>query len=161
MHQSQLHSNSIQKLWMHSAGSWSHWDTVKNHFMVTIIQTFLHIVKNFQFNMTISHSIQIHIIWIRTVQICITWSQSIQFACINFDGPSVRIPSQTKIIHQWTAPLLRSLTWHHTNLNAGNLGTAFLLGQSYFLDACLLVMCVLSHITKIWNHVFHVITNYR
>jgi hypothetical protein len=27
-----------------------------------------------------------------------------------FFGPSVRIPSQTKIIHQWTAPLLRSLT---------------------------------------------------
>ncbi len=77
-----------------------------------------------------------------------------------FKGPSVRIPSQIKIIHQWTAPLLRSLTWHHQDSYAGNLGTAFLLGQFYFSDACLLVMCVSSHITKIWNHVFYVITNY-
>ncbi len=52
------------------------------------------------------------------------------------------------------------VTWHHQDLNAGNLGTAFLLGQSYFTNACLLVMCVLSHINKIWNHVFYIITNY-
>jgi hypothetical protein len=55
-----------------------------------------------------------------------------------------------------TSPRFEFL-YRHKNIQCGQsrvvtkdvIGTAFLLGQSYFLDACLLVMCALSHIVKI------------
>jgi hypothetical protein len=52
-----------------------------------------------------------------------------------------------------TSPRFEIL-YHHKNIQREQsrvvtkdvLGTAFLLGQSYFLDACLLVMCILSRV---------------